>query len=399
MGIVVQKFGGTSVSTRESREMCAAKIIDEIKAGSKVVAVVSAMGRKGEAYATDTLLSLVEDEKASKRDLDLLMSCGELISAVVVSSMLNSLGYAARALTGFQAGIATNGENGSAMCKYIDCTYIKSLLDNGIIPVVTGFQGIYDGIEITTLGRGGSDTTAALLAAALHADRVDIFTDVDGIMTADPRIVEDAKIIDTMHATEVLQMAQQGANVIHPRAVEVTLRGEVDMYIKNTHNNAKGTKIAYELAVNETANNDSVVTSITSMRNRVQIIINKIEENQDAVILNEMAAKGISIDLINIFTNEFIFTIDKKDFKNACAILDENNADYETIEGLCKVTAIGTKMHGVPGVMARIVTALLDAGCEILQSADSHLHISCLVSEKDERKAMNALHKTFHLSD
>ncbi|MEX1377040.1 MAG: aspartate kinase [Eubacteriales bacterium] len=397
MSIVVQKFGGTSVSTEAGRKMCAEKIANEIKSGSKVVAVVSAMGRRGEPYATDTLLSLVEDEKASKRDLDLLMSCGELISAVVMSSMLNSLGYNARALTGFQAGISTNGDNGSAMCEHIDCTYIKSLLDKNIIPVVTGFQGIHDGIEITTLGRGGSDTTGALLAAALRAERVDIFTDVDGIMTADPRIVENAKIIETMHATEVLQMAQQGANVIHPRAVEVTLRGEVNMYIKNTHNNTKGTKIAYELAVSETANNDSVVTSITSMRNRVQIIINKIEENQDAVILNEMAQKGISIDLINIFTNEFIFTIDKKDLKNASEILDENNVDYETIEGLCKVTAIGTKMHGVPGVMARIVSALLDSGCEILQSADSHMHISCLVSEKDEKKAMNALHKTFNL--
>jgi len=399
MSIIVQKFGGTSVSSVESRQLCANKIIKQINLGNKVVAVVSAMGRKGEPYATDTLLNLVKDKDVTERDKDLLMSCGELISSVVIASMLNTLGYKACAVTGYQAGIITNSDNGSAMCECIDCSYIKSLLEMNIIPIVTGFQGIHNGIEITTLGRGGSDTSAALLAAALKADRVDIFTDVDGIMTADPRIVKDAKVIEAMHATEVLQMAQQGAKVIHPRAVEATLRGEVDMFIKNTYNEEDGTKITYDLAVNETRNNDSVITSIASMRNRAQIVINKIEENEDSIILNEMAKKGISIDLINIFVNRFVFTIDVHDVKKAKKILDKKNLDYDIIDNLCKVTAIGTKMHGVPGVMAKIVTALLEAECEILQSADSHMHISCLVKVEDEYKAVNALHKAFQLSE
>lgn len=397
MNIIVQKFGGTSVSSEQSRELCADKILKEIKQGKNVVAVVSAMGRQGEPYATDTLINLVKDKNASKRDMDLLMSCGELITAVVLASILNTKGHKARAVTGFQAGIMTNGDSGSAMCKNIDGSYIMELLEQGIIPVVTGFQGIYGGIEITTLGRGGSDTSAALIAIALNAERVDIFTDVDGIMTADPRIVKDAKIIDEMYAGEVLQMAQQGAKVIHPRAVEAIMRGKVNMHIKNTYNDATGTRITY--SVDETRNDNSVITSIASMKNRAQIKINKVGENGDSLILNKMAKEGISIDLINIFTDNFVFTIDMHDKNKACKIFDEDNLDYEITENLCKVTAIGTKMHGVPGVMARIVTALIEVGCEILQSADSNMHISCLVSERDEEKAVNALHKAFKLNE
>ncbi|MBN2880287.1 MAG: aspartate kinase [Clostridia bacterium] len=397
MAVIVQKFGGTSVSTEENRHRCLQKIITEIENGNQVVAVVSAMGRKGEPYATDSLLELIKDEKTNKRDIDLLMSCGEIISSVVISAMLNSEGYRANAVTGFQAGIMTNGDSGSAMCEYINCSYIKALLDDNVIPIVAGFQGLHDGIEITTLGRGGSDTTAALIGAALHAERVDIFTDVDGIMTADPRIAADARIIESMYGGEVLQMAQQGAKVIHPRAVEAILRGEVNMFIKNTLNDTPGTMITYDISVNETRNNDSVITSIASMKNRSQIIINKIAENEDSDILNEMAKQGISIDLINIFTDHFVFTIDSGDAEKAAGIFDTKGVDYKIIDNLCKVTAIGTKMHGVPGVMARIVTALLNEGCEILQSSDSHMHISCLINAQDENKAVNALHKTFHL--
>ena len=399
MNIIVQKFGGTSVRTEDSRRLCGQKIINEIKKGNKVVAVVSAMGRLGDPYATDTLLELVNGSKAQKRDMDLLMSCGEIISSVVLSSLLNTMGYKASAVTGFQAGIVTNGECGNAMCEYIDGNYIHTLLKNNIIPVVTGFQGLHDGIEITTLGRGGSDTSAVLIASALKAERVDIFTDVDGIMTADPRIVKDAQIIGEMYAGEVLQMAQQGAKVIHPRAVEAALRGEVDLYIKNTFNETPGTKIGHDVSVNETRNNFSVITSVASMKNRAQVKINKIKENEDSLILNEMAKKGISIDLINIFVDSFVFTIDMNDIKKAKEIFESKSLDYLIIENLCKITAIGTKMHGVPGVMATIVRSLLDAGCEILQSADSNMHISCLVREEDEKKAVNALHSTFRLGE
>ena len=342
MNIIVQKFGGTSVRTEDSRRLCGQKIINEIKKGNKVVAVVSAMGRLGDPYATDTLLELVNGSKAQKRDMDLLMSCGEIISSVVLSSLLNTMGYKASAVTGFQAGIVTNGECGNAMCEYIDGNYIHTLLKNNIIPVVTGFQGLHDGIEITTLGRGGSDTSAVLIASALKAERVDIFTDVDGIMTADPRIVKDAQIIGEMYAGEVLQMAQQGAKVIHPRAVEAALRGEVDMYIKNTFNETPGTKIGHDVSVNETRNNFSVITSVASMKNRAQVKINKIKENEDSLILNEMAKKGISIDLINIFVDSFVFTIDMNDIKKAKEIFESKSLDYLIIENLCKITAIGT---------------------------------------------------------
>lgn len=397
MSTIVQKFGGTSVSFHEGRQHCAKKIINEVKQGNSVVAVVSAMGRKGEPYATDTLLNLIYDDSSTNRDRDLLMSCGELISSVVMASLINSMGYSACAVTGFQAGIATDGASGEAKCEYIDCRYIKNLLDKNIIPIVTGFQGIHNGIEITTLGRGGSDTTAALLAGALRAERVDIFTDVDGIMTADPKIVKNASIIDVINCEEVFQMAEQGAKVIHPRAVLATLRGEVDMFIKNTFNESDGTKITYDLRVSETRTSDSVITAIASMENRAQVIINKVEENRDSIILKELAEKSISIDLINIFADYMVFTIDEKDVDEAKEIFDAENLDYRIIEHLAKITAIGSKMRGIPGVMARIVTALLEADCEILQSADSHMHISCLVKKQDEKKAINALHNTFKL--
>lgn len=397
MKIIVQKFGGTSVSTHESRCACVNKIKKSLDEGYMVVAVVSAMGRKGAPYATDTLLTLPYDQGLDKRDRDLIMSCGETISSVVFSSLLNSQGINANAVTGFQAGIITNTDFGYGKCELIYCDYIKTMLDQGCIPVVTGFQGLGGYGEIVTLGRGGSDTTAALLGSALKAERIDIFTDVDGIMTSDPRIVKNSVIIDEISSEEVFQMAAQGAKVIHPNAVEAATLGGIDMYIKNTFTDSNGTRITPDLLIHNPKDINDAVSSVACLKNRAQVSISTIGEEDESVILRDLANDGISIDLINIFAHSMVFTIGMEDVECAKKVFEKLNLSYETIENLSKITAIGSKMRGVPGVMAKIVKALLAAGCVILQSADSHMHISCLVHDYDDDKAVIAIHDEFEL--
>lgn len=222
MKIVIQKFGGTSVATQQRRERVTDRIIDALNKGNSPVVVVSAIGRKGDPYATDTLLSLINNGECSvdKREEDLLMSCGEIISAVVMAETLEKRGYSVRVLTGGQAGIVTDANHTDAEILRVDTIRLTALLSSGIIPIVTGFQGMTEDGDVTTLGRGASDLTAAVLGEALRASEIQIYTDVDGIMTADPRIVPDAKVIDCISYNEVFQLADYGAKVIHPRAVE-----------------------------------------------------------------------------------------------------------------------------------------------------------------------------------
>ncbi|MGL5868099.1 aspartate kinase, partial [Clostridium chrysemydis] len=231
MKIVVQKFGGTSVSTKERRERVVNKVISAIKEGYSPIVVVSAMGRKGEPYATDTLLSLVDCnfKDSNKQAQDLLMCCGEFISSVVMSNELFNNGVNAVPLTGGQAGIITDDVFSDAKHKEVDSKELLRLVENGKVPVVTGFQGITEKGYFTTLGRGGSDTSAAILGAAVNAERIEIYTDVDGIMTADPRIVKEASLIDVISYTEVFQLADQGAKVVHPRAVDIAMKHNIPL--------------------------------------------------------------------------------------------------------------------------------------------------------------------------
>ena len=398
MKIVVQKFGGTSVSTDESRKQVIAKVKNAINEGYSPVVVVSAMGRKGEPYATDTLLSLVDDKfkKANKLAQDLLMCCGETISSVVMSSDLYSAGIDTMPLTGGQAGILTDNNFTDANCTEVRPKKILEIISQGRVPVITGFQGISESGYLTTLGRGGSDTTASILGVALNASSIEIYTDVDGIMTADPRIVENANLIDVISYNEVFQLADKGATVIHPKAVEIAMEGNIPILIKNTMSNAKGTLI----------NNfgdkgkDRIMTGITSQRNRTQIAI-KISENEGNIkykdVLDLLAGNKISLDLINIFPSEQIFTINKKDKDVLEDILNNAKLKYNLIDDCSKVAVIGSKMKGIPGVMAKIIKALSDNNIEVLQTADSHMTIWCLVHSKDEKDAINVLHKTFKL--
>lgn len=394
MSLIVMKFGGTSVSTCKAREAAFKKIALALNNGDKVAVVTSAMGRKGEPYATDTLLSLVS-ENINKRDKDLLMSCGELISAVVISDKLNANGFAAHAVTGYQAGVVTNDIHGSASCAYVNPAYLKELLGKGITPIITGFQGASKSNQITTLGRGGSDTSAVIIGAGLNADLVEIYTDVNGIMSADPRIVTRAKFIEIINTDELFQMAEQGANVIHPKAVEISKEHGLKMCVRNTFSDAPGTTIINKHLVHDPKNINDVVSSIALLKNRIQFNISRVAEKEEHKLLKLLAKNSISLDLINIFPDSIIFTIDSGDLLECEKILSRESLSYTKRENLAKITAIGAKMHGVPGVMAKIVSALLENDIEILQSADSHLNISCLIKEADGEKAVKALHKEF----
>lgn len=398
MKIVVQKFGGTSVSTDENRKRVVEKVKNAIKEGHSPVVVVSAMGRKGEPYATDTLLSLIDDKfkKSNKLAQDLLMCCGETISSVVMSNYLYDAGIDAMPLTGGQAGIITDSNFTDASCIDVKPNKILELISQGRVPVITGFQGMSESGYLTTLGRGGSDTSASILGVALKAEAVEIYTDVDGIMTADPRVVENANLIDVISYYEVFQLADKGATVIHPKAVEIAMEGNIPILIKNTMNDSKGTLI------NNFGDkqNERMMTGITSQKNRVQVSIRACDNEGNTKyknVLDLVAANKISLDLINIFPTEQIFTINQNDKEVLLSVLNNAKLKYNIIENCSKVAVIGSKMKGIPGVMAKIIKALSDNSIEVLQTADSHMTIWCLVHSKNEKEAINVLHKTFNL--
>lgn len=395
MKILVQKFGGTSVSTKEKRKLVVSKVLNAQKLGYMPVIVVSAMGRKGEPYATDTLLSLVDDKfkVANPLAIDLLMSCGETISTVIMCNELNNNGIQGVPLTGGQAGIITNHNYTNAEVLNVETKQILDILQTGKVPVIAGFQGKDENGYITTLGRGGSDVTAAILGAALNAVETQIYTDVDGIMTADPRIVSEATLIKKISYDETFQFADQGAKVIHPRAVEISKKYNIPLVIKNTMNDCDGTEISNLVADGF----DNIITGITHINNRVQIKICKNSHSNYDELFDILAGNLISIDLISVFPKEKIFTIDEKDFNKFDNLLKERNISYSCVKDCSKLSIIGSKMRGIPGVMARILKALTRENIEVLQTADSHMTIWCLVETVCVEKAINALHKEFKL--
>ena len=398
MNIIVQKFGGTSVSTEERRKQVINKIGKAIESGLKPVVVVSAMGRSGEPYATDTLLSLVDKSfKDNNRSAqDLLMCCGEIISSVVLCNDLYKHGITAVPLTGGQAGIITNNVYTDAQAIDVDTHNIMKILEEGKVPVVTGFQGVTKDGFFTTLGRGGSDTSACILGVALKAKEIDIYTDVDGIMTADPRIVEDASLINEMTYNEVFQLADQGAKVIHPKAVALAKKGNVPLAIKNTMSDSKGTIIKSNISEEE----KRLISGITHLNNRIQVRV-RLSDNKDKGtyrnLLELLAKNHISLDLINIFPEHQMFTIDATEKDKLSEIMSKAEIKYTIIENCSTVAIVGAGMNGVPGVMARIINTLTSNNIEILQTTDSNMTIWCLIDTKNVSEAVRLLHSEFAL--
>jgi len=397
--IIIQKFGGTSVSTEERRNQVVAKVKKAIKDGYSPVVVVSAIGRSGDPYATDTLLSLIDDnyKKGNLQGTDMLMCCGEIISTVIMSNALINEGINAIPLTGGQAGIITDDKFTEANVTYVNTHNIRELIKKGIVPVVAGFQGITKEGYFTTLGRGGSDTSACILGAYLKAGGIEIYTDVDGMMTADPRIVEKANLIQNISYQEVFQLANQGAKVIHPKAVNFAKESNIPIYIKNTMKDSEGTLINNKAF----SSNDKHITGITHLNDRVQIIV-KLSENNNGnyrSLLDKIAQKNISLDLINIFPTEQIFTIDSKEKTILEGLLKELNIKYKVKDDCCKIAIVGIGMMGVPGIMAKIINTLRKENIEILQTADSNMTIWILIEKKNLEKALNLLHEVFMLNE
>lgn len=395
MKIIIQKFGGTSVSTEERRNQVVAKVKKAIKEGYSPVVVVSAIGRAGDPYATDTLLSLIDDnyKKGNLQGTDMLMCCGEIISTVIMSNALINAGINATPLTGGQAGIITDDKFTEANVTYVNTHNLRELIKEGIVPVVAGFQGITEKGYFTTLGRGGSDTSACILGAYLKAEGIEIYTDVDGMMTADPRIVEKANLIQNISYEEVFQLANQGAKVIHPKAVNFAKESNIPIYIKNTMKDSEGTLINNKIF----STNDKHITGITHLKDRVQITV-KLNENNNRnyrTLLDKIAQKNISLDLINIFPTEQIFTIDLKEKLILEDLLRELNIKYEVKDNCCKIAIVGIGMMGVPGIMAKIINTLRKENIEILQTADSNMTIWILIDNRNLEKALNLLHEVF----
>ncbi|ENI8645980.1 aspartate kinase [Listeria monocytogenes] len=400
MKIIVQKFGGTSVQNEKSRLMAFNHIKQVLKEGYKVVVVVSAIGRYGDPYATDTLLELIgaKNTKLTAREQDTLLSVGETISASVFTNMLKEAGIKAEAFSGGQAGIITSDDHLNAKITEVNTTRLKNALAELDVAVVAGFQGISANGDITTLGRGGSDTSAAALGVSLQADYIDIFTDVDGMMTADPRIVEHARSLPRVSYNEVSNMAYQGAKVIHPRAVEIAMTAKIPMRIRSTYLESTGTLVT-SLA-DDSGHFDvkeRMVTGVAHVTNLTQISVQTDTVKAQQLAFKILADAGISLDFINISTNSVIFTVPEEKSHVVKQLLEDEALETSVRQACAKVSIVGAGITGVPGVTAKIVGALSEKNIPILQSADSHTTIWVLVREEDLISAVNALHDVFCL--
>lgn len=401
---MVQKFGGTSVRTAAARERVCDWVVAARAAGDRPVVVVSAMGRQGDPYATDTLLGLLDTAgPVDPADQDLLLACGEVIAAVVVAGHLRRRGERPRVFTGGQAGIVTDDRFGDARILALEVEPLAAALEQGWIPVVAGFQGRTREGRVTTLGRGGSDTTAVALGAALGADRVEIFTDVDGIKTADPRLVPEARTLATVDYDEVFQLAHLGARVIHPRAVEIGRQFGVKIRVRSTFGEGDGTWIlAPGPHLDPWAHRrpHEAVTGITHLTGLAQVEVEPAPEAGDDWALDlfaRLGRAGISVDLINLFPRRAYFCVPDGLAQATADEVAGLGCRCQVRTGQAKVSVIGSAIHGLPGVMGTVMQALTEAGVPVLQSSDSHATISVLVPGTAVAAAVAALHRHFGL--
>ncbi len=407
MKFLVLKFGGTSLVSPELREKVAGKIIAAKDEGYSPVVVVSAIGRQGDPYATDTLLNLVKqvNQESPGRELDILLSCGEIISGVIMTSTLQNMGCPAVFLTGAQAGIITDNKYSDARILQVKSQNIIKYTQEGYVVVVAGFQGVAVDGETTTLGRGGSDTTAAALGVALNAVYVDIYTDVEGIMTADPRIVTEARTLEVITYDEICHLAHEGAKVIHPRAVEIAMQKGIPLRVRSSFSDAPGTLVTSFGEVNKGSidiTRDRVITGITYKSGIAQIRVNTGSNNEDfkqqGHMLRTLAQAGVSIDFINILPTVVLFTVQDVMIEKTVRVLEADGYAVEVTTGCAKVSAVGAGMFEVPGVIADIVEAITKDDIQILQCNDSHTTVWVLVKREEMENVVRALHRQFKLA-
>lgn len=395
--VAVLKFGGTSLGNPEAREIARRRVAESIELGFATVVVCSAMGRPPEPYATDTLLTLNPRSEKGTANGDLLLASGELISAAVFAELLEEHGTRARALTGAQAGILTNAEFGDAKILRVQPARVQSLLDEGVVPVVAGFQGMTIHGDITTLGRGGTDLTAIAIGNALGAERIDIYTDVSGAMSADPRRVENARTIDRAQLLEMSELAEHGAKVMHSKAAEFARATNTPYAIKGLETD-RGTVVV------ESVDHHRPVTGVTASGNLtfVRIIRGDIEGPRarmqlELEMFERIAQSGISVDQVNINSAGVFFVVNAEDANRLRPLLADLNMAVRVREDCAKISIVGAGMRGTPGVISQIVQALSAANVEIIHCTDSNVTVSIVVPDEAVGRAERAVHDRFAL--
>ena len=399
------KFGGTSVADTDKIKNVAKAVIRERNLGHDAVVVVSAMG-----HTTDYLVKMAKDisENPSSREMDMLLSTGEGVSIALLAMALQAQGCPAVSMNAIQVGIMTEKVHSKARIINIKTDKINSHLEKGEVVVVAGFQGVTDDLEITTLGRGGSDTSAVALAGALNAIRCDIYTDVEGVYTTDPRIVPHASRLDEISYEEMLELARVGANVLHPRAVETAKQYNVPLRVRSTFKlDNLGTLI---LGVDEMELHKPV-TGVASDLSQLRVVVCDVIDNPGtaAALFNGLADANVSVDMIiqsyarkALNTNDIAFTIDKGDVEQTLAIVEsvKEKLGYSNVfvdDKIAKVSIVGAGLIDRPGIAATMFKTLADLGINIKMISTSEIKISCIVAEDDAKKAVEGLHKVFHL--
>ena len=403
MELVVQKYGGSSVKDAERVMNVANRIVEEYRKGNNVVVAVSAQGD-----TTDDLIEKANEinPKASKREMDMLLSTGEQISIALLAMAIEKLGCPVVSLTGWQAGIRTKATYGNARIDKIDTERLHAELDKRNIVIVAGFQGINKYDDITTLGRGGSDTTAVALAAALNANVCEIYTDVDGVYTTDPRIVKNAKKLDDISYDEMLELASLGANVLHNRSVEMAKKYNVKLCVRSSLSKAEGTFVKEVEEVEK-----MLVRGVTRDNDVARIALCGLDDTPGKAfqIFSLLAKNNINVDIIlqsigNESSKDISFTVTKGNLEQALKLLKENNAvigakEVKSKSDVSKVSIVGAGMVNNPGVAALMFEALYDAHVNIHMIATSEIKVSVLIDEKDAERAVVAIHDKFKLGE
>ncbi|MEE8170764.1 MAG: aspartate kinase [Phycisphaerae bacterium] len=404
MGLIVQKFGGTSVGDAELIHRAARRAIRAKAAGDRVVLVVSAMGR-----TTDRLLDQAYQitDRPSRRELDQLLSTGEQVSVALTAMAIQHLEHDAISLTGGQIGLRTDHFYGRARIREItELSRIRRFLDEGKIVIVAGFQGVDPDFNVTTLGRGGSDTTAVALAAALKADECEIYTDVDGVYTTDPRIVPEARKLDEISYDEMLELSSLGAQVMHSRSIELGKNYDVRIHVRSSLTDAEGT-----LIVKETADMEQVIVRGAALRkNLARIVLDGVPNapGSAAGIFSAVAARGIMVDdIVQLVgppdgSHAINFTIDANDAADARALIDRFMHEFGVAAGriddnVAKLSVVGVGMRTHSGVASRLFAALREAEVNIENISTSEIVISCIIRREDGEKALRAAHAAFDL--
>ena len=402
MSLIVQKFGGSSVADAQKVMNVANRIVDTYKQGNSVVVVVSAQGD-----TTDDLIEKAAEinPNASKREMDMLLSTGEQISISLLAMAIQKLGVGAISLTGWQVGMKTDSRYSAARISTLDGERIRNELDKNNIVIVAGFQGINKYDDITTLGRGGSDTTAVAIAAALHADLCEIYTDVDGVYTADPRIVPDAKKLDEISFDEMLELASLGANVLHNRSVEMAKKYNVKMSVRSSLNNSEGTYVKEESKVEK-----MLVRGVARDNDVARIALCNIKDEPGMAfkVFSILAKHNINVDIIlqSIGREGFkdiSFTVSESNLDKAAEVLNSEKSyigfeEMKTSTEYSKVSIVGCGMVNNPGVASTMFEALYDANINIHMISTSELKVSVLVNKNNADKALRIIHDKFNLA-